>query len=271
MNALLKASVQTLNSLFNHLSTLGNTVLWMRNGKYDKQLFISANYESVWQRSCESLYESPNSWSEWLMHGEQESIFRQVQQRTQHISLDPKQNTLFYRIKTEHEVRYMKDCCFPIVENTQLIAYVGLAEQISSDEWHQVMEFKTPLQNAKNQLIHLKHNFIDILAKEFQLHEMHSAEEKVLLDKEDIEYFRHLILDTVGHSLTSREIECCYYLCFGKSAKEIAQITNISFRTVEKYLENAIKKTHSSRRTHLVQKLSRYFFNSLLTELPGGV
>ncbi|MBY0544105.1 MAG: LuxR C-terminal-related transcriptional regulator, partial [Gammaproteobacteria bacterium] len=49
------------------------------------------------------------------------------------------------------------------------------------------------------------------------------------------------------------------YLCLGKSAKEIAKITNISFRTVEKYLESLIKKTHSSRRTDLVQKLSRYF------------
>lgn len=38
--------------------------------------------------------------------------------------------------------------------------------------------------------------------------------------------------------LTKKEFECLYYLSLGKSAKEIAAILSISWRTIEKHLEN---------------------------------
>ncbi len=54
--------------------------------------------------------------------------------------------------------------------------------------------------------------------------------------------------------LTTREAECLFLLIRGKSAKEIARFLEISFRTVEGYLENIKYKMEVSSRSELIAK-----------------
>jgi DNA-binding CsgD family transcriptional regulator len=56
-------------------------------------------------------------------------------------------------------------------------------------------------------------------------------------------------------SITSREYICLKNLLNGKTAKETAQEMNISYRTVESYLENIKEKTHSRNKIDLVSKI----------------
>ncbi len=59
-------------------------------------------------------------------------------------------------------------------------------------------------------------------------------------------------------SLSSREIECANWLSKGKSADEIALITNLSRRTVETYINNIKKKMHCYKQFQLGFVLGKY-------------
>ncbi len=55
--------------------------------------------------------------------------------------------------------------------------------------------------------------------------------------------------------LSSRETECTYYLLKGLSAKEIAKILGLSYRTVELHLINIRKKLNCNKTSTLILKL----------------
>src|SRR5581483_3570099 len=39
-------------------------VFWMESAELDRMFYVSPAYESIWGRSCESLYENPRSYME---------------------------------------------------------------------------------------------------------------------------------------------------------------------------------------------------------------
>jgi len=49
---------------------------------------------------------------------------------------------------------------------------------------------------------------------------------------------------TYNTNLTKRELDCLNYTIQKKTSKEIAKMLKISYRTVEKYLENIKRKMH---------------------------
>ncbi|KTC84226.1 helix-turn-helix transcriptional regulator [Legionella brunensis] len=55
--------------------------------------------------------------------------------------------------------------------------------------------------------------------------------------------------------LAPREQECAYWLIRGYSAKQIALKLNLSFRTIEDYLQNMKDKMHVYSRQELIEKL----------------
>jgi DNA-binding CsgD family transcriptional regulator len=57
-----------------------------------------------------------------------------------------------------------------------------------------------------------------------------------------------------GQALTQRQSDCLFYLAQGKSAKEIAEILNISKRTVEHHINAVKSKYNCFSRSDLVAK-----------------
>jgi len=60
---------------------------------------------------------------------------------------------------------------------------------------------------------------------------------------------------TMDVRLSPREHECSYFLLKGKSAKEIAQVLGLSYRTVELHLMNIKRKLGCRKVSALVVKL----------------
>lgn len=52
--------------------------------------------------------------------------------------------------------------------------------------------------------------------------------------------------------ITKREAQCIYYLCQGKTMKEIAYVLNINWRTVETHINNIKLKTHMNSKNGIV-------------------
>jgi DNA-binding CsgD family transcriptional regulator len=53
--------------------------------------------------------------------------------------------------------------------------------------------------------------------------------------------------------LTKREIECLSYITKGYTAKQIAQVLGISYRTVEEYIANIKEKTGATSKAQLIE------------------
>ena len=62
------------------------------------------------------------------------------------------------------------------------------------------------------------------------------------------------ILSIINANLTEREKECLLWTTEGKTSWEIAQILNISERTVVFHLNNAVKKLNVSNKQHAVAR-----------------
>lgn len=75
------------------------------------------------------------------------------------------------------------------------------------------------------------------------------------IDKRDIFFQQtsfsryYFMINDIEVALSTREIECLYYLSKGKSFKEIALILNLSARTIEHYLDNIKKKSRANKNT----------------------
>lgn len=70
--------------------------------------------------------------------------------------------------------------------------------------------------------------------------------------------------------LTPKEMQCVFFTLHNKTSKEIGQLMNISFRTVESYLENIKIKLNLSSRAELIEQLSNNAFLKSLFLPPGN-
>lgn len=55
-------------------------------------------------------------------------------------------------------------------------------------------------------------------------------------------------------TLAKRELECLYFIIRGMTAKQIGKVLNLSFRTVESYIENMKYKFNCTNRSELIGK-----------------
>lgn len=68
--------------------------------------------------------------------------------------------------------------------------------------------------------------------------------------------------------LTARQSECMFFLLRGKTAKEIARILNLSFRTVEGHIEGIKYKLVCSTKSELISKaIAEEYMNIIPTSL----
>lgn len=63
--------------------------------------------------------------------------------------------------------------------------------------------------------------------------------------------------------LTKREWECLFFLCKGKSVKQISRNLNLSTRTVESYLQNCKVKFSAYNKFDLIEKAAKNEINKL--------
>lgn len=57
------------------------------------------------------------------------------------------------------------------------------------------------------------------------------------------------------YKLSSRELDCIYYLIRGKSAREIAEKLNLSTRTIESHIINIKDKINVTSKSELIEKI----------------
>ena len=107
-------------------------VFWVWTAKQDASLlYVSPAYETIWGRSCESLYASPQSWREALHPEDKEWVLKEI------AALDLKSpNDITYRIvRPDHSIRWIRDRIFPVRDASgAVVRFTGIAEDITESK-----------------------------------------------------------------------------------------------------------------------------------------
>ena len=126
-------ALQTSEEKFRQLAENVREVFWMMTPSADELLYVSPAFESVWGRSCESLYQNPMSWAESIHPADAARAHKVFERQIQGESLDSE-----YRIETPSGEKWIRDRAFPIRDRSgQLIRVAGIAEDITERKRHE--------------------------------------------------------------------------------------------------------------------------------------
>jgi two-component system sensor histidine kinase/response regulator len=103
-------------------------VFWMMNADASAILYINPAYETIWGRSCESLYQNPMSWIETIVPDDQEVALQAFHRQVLGEDVESE-----YRIRTaDGGEKWISDRAFPIHDQAgKLIRLAGIAVDIS--------------------------------------------------------------------------------------------------------------------------------------------
>lgn len=247
-----KLSIETLKALFDYLDSDPSLVIWIRNIDYQRQLYISPSYESIWGQKSEQLYDNPSSWNNFLYTDDRPGMLSNINNRkiqTQNLET----HNLFRILDTNGKVKFIKDQFFMLVsEQKEPMGFGGISKMIPEAQWEFELHKKIHPEHfqAENQL---KSHVFNILKNELRCSTTSPhAEAPIATTRQPIT----LKCEDALVDLTEREVECLSHLLKGKSAKLTASLMNISVRTVEFHLNNIKLKAKCRTKLELLSKIS---------------
>lgn len=103
-------------------------IFWMITGDGSRVLYISPSYETIWGRSCASLYQSPGSWLDAVHAEDRLRVAETMAERLRLGTYDEQ-----YRVvRPDGSERWVRDHAFPIkTADGRIERIVGVAEDIT--------------------------------------------------------------------------------------------------------------------------------------------
>jgi PAS domain S-box-containing protein len=112
---------------FRQLAENINEVFWMTDPGKREMLYISPAYETIWGRSCESLYAAPQNWIEAVHPDDRERMTGVIERQA-----IAGYHEVYRIIRPDGSLRWVRDRAFPIWDaNGQAYRIVGTAEDIT--------------------------------------------------------------------------------------------------------------------------------------------
>jgi PAS domain S-box-containing protein len=123
-----EAALHESEERFRQLADNISEVFWMSDPAKAQILYVSPAYETVWGRSCQSLYDSPQSWLQAIHPDDRDRVLRAAVTRQQSGTYDEE-----YRvIRPDHTVRWIRDRAFPVRDAAgRVIRIAGVAQDIT--------------------------------------------------------------------------------------------------------------------------------------------
>jgi signal transduction histidine kinase/ActR/RegA family two-component response regulator len=140
-------------------------VFWIMDYTSNHQIYLSAGYEKIWQRTRECLYSDPDLWLESLHPEDRVKFIHLLNLRKSNKIFDQEYEYRFRIMTPEGEVRWIKDICFSAEKDGKKY-FIGLAEDITKDVLHE-----QELQEAKERAEianQIKSNFLAMVSHELR-------------------------------------------------------------------------------------------------------
>ena len=151
------------NERFQQLAENIHEVFWLSNPQKSKMIYISPAYQEIWGRTCDSLYQNPNSFIDSIHPEDREGFLIQLFQHR----LGKYYDATYRIIKPNGEVRWIHDRGFPIKNSSGIVERVaGIAEDITDRKIAEAEIYKS-LQIEK-ELNELQSRFITTTSHTFR-------------------------------------------------------------------------------------------------------
>ncbi|MDH5395456.1 MAG: PAS domain-containing protein, partial [Gammaproteobacteria bacterium] len=126
-------SEQHLRQLAEHI----REVFWLTDVKKKKMIYISPAYEKIWGRSCQSLYENPQSFIDAIHPDDRERVLKAIMQQE-----NGRYNEEYRIVRPDRELRWIKDESYPVRDSKGVIYRIaGIAEDITETKFsHELLE-----------------------------------------------------------------------------------------------------------------------------------
>ncbi|MBU7586788.1 MAG: PAS domain S-box protein [Nostoc sp. TH1S01] len=133
-----EAALRHSEERFRQLAENIQAVFWMTDIDNQQVLYVSPAYETIWQRSCESLYQNSSAWLD-AIHPDD----RPLAEMTFNEQLIIEKADIKYRIiRPDGSMCWIRDRAFPIKnELGEIVRIAGLAEDIT--ELQQIEQMKS--------------------------------------------------------------------------------------------------------------------------------
>jgi PAS domain S-box-containing protein len=137
-------------------------VFWMTDLDKKQMIYVSPAYEEIWGRTCESLYQHPQSFVDSIHPDDRDRVVAALKKQS------AGEYDQEYRIvQPGGEQRWIRDRAFPIYDSEgQLYRLVGIAEDITQNKRVQ-QEVLKALEKEK-ELNELKSRFVSMTSHEFR-------------------------------------------------------------------------------------------------------
>jgi PAS domain S-box-containing protein len=125
-----KSASSASEGKFRQLTENIREVFWLMSLNPSQVIYVSPTYESIWCRTCESLYKQPMSWIEAVHPDDREQVLAAVERRYR----SQGDSDYEYRIiQPDGSIRWIRDRAFPVCEQVgQVNRIAGVAEDITN-------------------------------------------------------------------------------------------------------------------------------------------
>ncbi|MDO8550520.1 MAG: PAS domain-containing sensor histidine kinase, partial [Ignavibacteria bacterium] len=154
----LKASEEKFRELAENIQD----IFWIR--KDNEVLYVSPAYEIICGKSCESLYQNPNSFLEAIHSEDIGHVINSLS--SERYKKDGMFDEEFRIVRPDGTIKWIWSKTFPVMKNGEIIRTVGIAEDISLRK-----EYEAKIQEAlakEKELNDLKSRFISMVSHEFR-------------------------------------------------------------------------------------------------------
>lgn len=115
---------------FRQLAESIREVFWMTDVRKDEIIYVSPGYETIWGRSCDSLYRSPRDWVAAIHQEDRERVLEAALKK----QILGEYDEVYRIVRPTGTIRWIHDRAFPIRNKAgEVYRVTGIAEDIT--EW----------------------------------------------------------------------------------------------------------------------------------------
>ena len=118
---------------FRQLAENIEEVFWMTDPSKTTMIYVSPAYETIWGRSCQSLYASPRTWIDAIHPDDRERVAEAAARQAADVRQQPGAYDQIYRIvRPDGTIRWVRDRAFPVRDTSGAVhRIVGTALDIT--------------------------------------------------------------------------------------------------------------------------------------------
>jgi PAS domain S-box-containing protein len=154
--------LQESEERFRQLAENIHEVFWITDLATGKTIYVSPAYESIWGRTCASLYEAPESWASSIRQEDRERVTQAARANKSLGTYDEE----FRIVRPDGTERWIRDRAYPVHSvNGTVVRVVGVAEDITESKQLKEQFFRAQRMEAVGTLSGgIAHDLNNILA-----------------------------------------------------------------------------------------------------------